>query len=76
MAKLKQMRPNWINLKIKFNGIITMHRMKFMKKEISSFKSCINKMMNYGMITMRYIIIFMEIHQNTSPHNNMAMIIS
>ena len=50
--------------------------MKFMKKEISSFKSCINKMMNYGVINIRYIIVFMKIHQNTSPHNNIAMIIS
>ena len=25
---------------------------------------------------MRYIIAYMEIHQNTSPHNNIAMIIS
>ena len=46
------------------------------EKETSSFKSCINKMMNYGVITMRYIIVFMEIHQNTSPHNNIAMITS
>jgi predicted double-glycine peptidase len=29
----------------------------------------------YGVITMRYIIVFMEIHQNTSPHNNIATII-
>ena len=61
---------------VKFDGIITMHQMKFMKKETSSSKNCINKMMNYGEISIRYIIVFMEIHQNTYSHNNMAMIIS
>jgi hypothetical protein len=40
------------------------------------YKNYINKMMNYEEITMRYIIVIMEIHQNTSSHNNIAMIIS
>ena len=36
---------------------------------------CEKKILNYREITIRYINIFIEIHQKISSHNNMAMII-